>query len=174
LSNQDRKSFVAAIAERHGGRLRRFLSQRLRNRADTPDLVQEVYLRLLRVERHEEIRSPEAYLITVASHLLREHSLRQNGAPATVDIDELVADLHTLPEDDPAMLADAQQRLKKIERVLEKMPPKAHAVLLMHRRDGFSLDEIAGRLGVSRSMVKKYLSRALSVCRQRFEQLNRE
>ena len=78
---QDPHSFVAAVAARHGPRLKRFLRRRLRNRADAPDLAQEVYLRLLRVERPEEIRSPEAYLLTVASHLLREHTVKQAAVP---------------------------------------------------------------------------------------------
>jgi len=38
------------MEQSYGQRLRRFLSARLRNAAaDTPDLMQEVYLRLLRV-----------------------------------------------------------------------------------------------------------------------------
>lgn len=162
------------MASEHGRRLRRFLSQRLQNRADAPDLVQEVYLRLLRVERYEEIRSPEAYLITIATHLLREHFMKQASLPAAVDIDELVSDLQTMPEDDPAVHAENQERLQLIERALSKLSPKAQAVLLMHRRDGHSLEEIAAELGVSRSMAKKYLAQALAKCRQRLAIAERE
>ena len=51
----------------------------------TPDLVQEVFLRLLRVERHESIRNPEAYVITVAGHVLHQHTLRLATRSQTVD-----------------------------------------------------------------------------------------
>jgi len=64
------RNFVAAIAARYGPRLRRFLAVRLRNADDVPDLAQEVFLRLLRVEWYESIRSPEAYLFTIASHVV--------------------------------------------------------------------------------------------------------
>jgi hypothetical protein len=37
---------------------------------------QEVYLRLLRVEDHETIRNPQAYLYTIANHVLYQHTLR--------------------------------------------------------------------------------------------------
>ena len=48
-----KKAFVAALAKEHGLGLRRFLASRLREAADdVPDLVQEVYLRLLRVPNH--------------------------------------------------------------------------------------------------------------------------
>ncbi|MDE2052995.1 MAG: hypothetical protein KGL45_03465 [Gammaproteobacteria bacterium] len=63
---EDSNAFVAELAARHGRRLSRFLAARLRNAADIADLAQEVYLRLLRVERHDQIRNPEAYLLTIA------------------------------------------------------------------------------------------------------------
>ena len=89
MSNDVRQSFVSNIAARYGDRLRRFLSQRLRNVADAPDLAQEVFLRLMRVEHHETIRSPEAYLFTVASHVLHQHALKQSEMPVAVDISDL-------------------------------------------------------------------------------------
>jgi DNA-directed RNA polymerase specialized sigma24 family protein len=38
--------------------------------------------------------------------------------------------------------------------------------LLLHRRDGYSLDEIGQQLGISRNVAKKYLAKALNYCRQ--------
>jgi DNA-directed RNA polymerase specialized sigma24 family protein len=58
--------FVERLATEYGQRLRRFFSLRVRQIHDIPDLAQEVYLRLLRVDRHELIRNPENYLFTVA------------------------------------------------------------------------------------------------------------
>ena len=72
MSSADRKAFVAELERQHGERLRRFIASRLRHRtADVPDLVQEVYLRLLRMRQHETIRSSEAYLFTVAFQHVR-------------------------------------------------------------------------------------------------------
>jgi RNA polymerase sigma factor (sigma-70 family) len=161
------QSFVAGVASQYGLRLRRFLAARLRNAADAPDLAQEVYLRLLRMERHELIRNPEAYLFTVASHLLNEHTLRQTAAPIVVDIGESFGDLHTVPEDDPSESADWQQRIQALEVVIRKLSPKAQAALLLHRRDGYTLDEIGTELGVSRGMAKKYLAKALGYCKRK-------
>jgi RNA polymerase sigma factor (sigma-70 family) len=56
-----------------------------------------------------------------------------------------------------------------LQGALEQLSPKAQAVLLLHRRDGYSLGEIAAQLGVSRAMAAKYLSKALLHCRQRLE-----
>src|SRR6266404_5147237 len=124
MAEEARYTFVSAIASRYGQRLRRFFSLRLRNAVDAPDLAQEVFLRLMRVEHHETIRSPEAYLFTVASHVLHQHTLRQSSTPASIDISEVFAELQLTSGDDPMERADGQQRLEGLERVLAQLPPK--------------------------------------------------
>jgi RNA polymerase sigma factor (sigma-70 family) len=170
LQRETRHTFVSEIASRYGKRLRSFFTQRLRNRDDAPDLAQEVFLRLMRVEHHESIRSPEAYLFTVASHVLHQHTLRQSNTPASVDISEVFASLQLVSGDDPLARADAQQTLDEIDRVLKRLPAKFSSTLLLHRLGGLSLDEIALQMGVSRPAAKKYLARALMQCRNVLEE----
>lgn len=165
LSKGQRQTFVSNIAARYGDRLRRFLSRRLRNVADAPDLAQEVFLRLMRVEHHETIRSPEAYLFTVASHVLHQHTLRQSMTPVSVDISELFSELQLTSNDDPAASVDTEQRLEQLQLSLRVLPPKVSTTLMLHRFAGFSIEEIGRQLGVSRPTAKKYLARALTHCR---------
>jgi RNA polymerase sigma factor (sigma-70 family) len=165
LSKDLRISFVSNIASRYGHRLRRFLSQRLGNVSDAPDLAQEVFLRLLRVEHHETIRSPEAYLFTVASHVLHQHTLRQSMTPVSVDISELFSELQLTSTDDPSASVDVEQRLEQLQHSLKALPPKVSTTLMLHRFAGFSIEEIGQQLGVSRPTAKKYLARALTHCR---------
>src|SRR5579859_6786020 len=113
----DNRSFVANIAARYGRRLRRFLSIRLRNAADVPDLAQEVFLRLLRVEGYESIRSPEAYLFTIASHVIQQHAVRRASEPVSVDIGEVFSELKTPTSDDPPDQLAHTQRLAELERM---------------------------------------------------------
>lgn len=169
LNDQARHTFVSGIAVRYGQRLRRFFSLRLRNGADAPDLAQEVFLRLMRVEHHETIRSPEAYLFTVASHVLHQHTLRQSNAPVSLDISEVFAELQLASGDDPLDRADGQQRLQELERALKSLPAKYSTALLLHRFGGLSIEEIGHELGVSRPAAKKYLARALMHCRDALE-----
>jgi len=170
LPRQARYAFVSEIAARYGRRLRRFFTVRLRNRDDAPDLAQEVFLRLMRVEQHESIRSPEAYLFTVASHVLHQHTLRQAGTPASVDISEVFAALQLVSGDDPLARADAQRALQEIDQVLAQLPPKISTTFMLHRFAGLSIEEIGRELGVSRPTAKKYLARALRQCRDVLEE----
>jgi RNA polymerase sigma factor (sigma-70 family) len=170
VPKEARYTFVSEIASRYGRRLRYFFTQRLRNRADAPDLAQEVFLRLMRVEHHETIRSPEAYLFTVASHVLHQHTLRQANTLPSVDISEVFAALQLVSSDDPMARADAQNALEEIDRALSELPPKISATLLLHRFGGLSIEEIGRELGVSRPTAKKYLARALTRCRDVLEE----
>ena len=72
METGEKQAFVADLERQHGRRLRRFLGARLRHgAADVEDLVQEVFLRLLRIDRLETIRSTESYLYMIAFHVLR-------------------------------------------------------------------------------------------------------
>ena len=167
-----KQAFVAELERRHGSRLRRFLASRLRSAAaDASDLVQEVFLRLLRIDRHETIRSSESYLFTIAFHVLHQHAMRRAATPETMDVAALVEELASGPDNDPAGRAETQQRLEALQGALQELSPKAQAVLLLHRRDGYSLEEIGTQLGVSRAMAAKYLAKALLHCRQRLREL---
>ncbi|MGH8210218.1 MAG: RNA polymerase sigma factor [Steroidobacteraceae bacterium] len=170
MEKEARYTFVSEIASRYGRRLRGFFTQRLRNHADAPDLAQEVFLRLMRVEHHETIRSPEAYLFTVASHVLHQYTLRQSSTPASVDISEVFAELQLVSGDDPMARANAQQKLQELDRVLAQLAPKISTTLLLHRFVGLSIEEIGRELGVSRPTAKKYLARALTQCRDVLEE----
>ena len=59
-------------------------------------------MRLLRVERHEAIRNPDAYLFTVASHVIQQHSLRRSQDPTFVDVIDAVSELTSTSSDDPS------------------------------------------------------------------------
>ncbi|HEY8507568.1 MAG TPA: RNA polymerase sigma factor [Steroidobacteraceae bacterium] len=170
MQQDEKQAFVTAVERQHGRSLRRFLASRLRNAsADLPDLVQEVFLRLLRIDHHETIRSPEAYLITIASHVIHQHALRHAASPRPVEINEALAELQSAAEQDPAARAETQQRIDALAAALAELSPKARAALILNRRDGYSLEEIGKQLGISRPMVKKYLVRALAHCRKHLE-----
>jgi RNA polymerase sigma factor (sigma-70 family) len=170
MAAEDKKAFVATLVREHGKRLRRFLASRLRHVGDdAQDLVQEVYLRLLRIPHQESIRSPQSYMFTVAFHVLHQHKLTLADAPETIDPIALIAELDACSENDPALQFEARERLNQLDRILQELPRNAYVSFVLHRRYGFTLEEIASELGVSRAMVKKYMARAVAHCRERFE-----
>jgi RNA polymerase sigma-70 factor (ECF subfamily) len=171
VPGNEKSTFVASIAAQYGKRLRRFLALRLRNASDVPDLAQEVFLRLLRVQNQDAIRSPEAYLFTVASHVLHQHAVLQAAIPPTVDISDLYAEFQTNGDESPEAQAALQQQLDELERTLLQLPARESSALLLHRFDGYSIEEIGQQLGVARVTAKKYLAKALAHCRAAGDEL---
>jgi RNA polymerase sigma factor (sigma-70 family) len=173
VSPESRAAFLTALQSSYGPGLRRFLAARMRDAAaDVPDLVQEVFLRLLRLEDHEAIRNPRAYLYTIASHVLHQYTLRRLANEETFEPADLTAELFPAEDLDPATQVETEQRFEVLGEALRQRSPRAYATLVMHRRDGIPLREIALRLGVSHSMVKRYLSTALSYCQQRLDEMD--
>jgi RNA polymerase sigma factor (sigma-70 family) len=172
VADQNRQAFLTSVATAHGRQLRRFLSTRLRHAAaDVPDLVQEIFLRLLRIKDHEAVRNPQAYLYTVAKHVLHQHALQRTKRPEAGDALEMVNELEIGTAADPADELDTRQRIERVCRGLEAVSPRACATLLMYRCEGLTLEEIGQRLGVSRPMAKKYLLRAMRYCDEHLDEL---
>ena len=164
---EEKDALVRDLARRQGDALRRFLASRLRNALDeVPDLVQEVFLRLLRVTRLESVQSPEAYLFGIARHVLHQHRAQTSAAPDTVDIADVLAEFEEAPGHGPEAQLELQQRIESFHRALSCMPPNVYATLILSRVRGLTLEEVARHLGVSRGMVKKYLAAALTQCRE--------
>jgi RNA polymerase sigma factor (sigma-70 family) len=154
-------ALVEELATRHGQQLRRFLRSRVRNPADIPDIIQEVFLRLLRVPNHETIRAPEAYIFTVAHHVAQQHSLQSTSNTASAELGDVLCEVRAVTEADPALEVIAQQCVELLDRALLQLSPKAQATFLLYRRDGKSMEEISQELGISRHMAKKYLVKTL-------------
>ncbi len=127
-----KRTFVTALEATHGGALRRFLSARLRNAtADVPDLVQEIYLRLLRIKDHEAIRNPQAYLFTVATHVLHQHMLQRSARTSAMDPLDLAAQLQW-----PQAAPDPAEELEVAEQIEKNRQGVAGALATRVRRIG--------------------------------------
>jgi len=148
-----------------GDDLLRYLSSRLPNKEDARDLAQETYLRLLRRDRVDLVRHPEAYLFRIAANLMYEHWLKKrpeaDARGSMIDPDSLMSDNLSTEE-----TVANQQSIDALHRVLRVLPPKQQQVVLMHRRDGLTYGEMAEKLGISVGMVKKHLAKGLARCRE--------
>lgn len=97
----------------------------------------------MRIECHETIRNPEAYVMTVAGHVLQQHTLRLATTPENLSALDVLVDLQAAIESDLVAAIDAQRRLEALDAALEGLSPNLHATFVLHRRDGMTLEEIA-------------------------------
>lgn len=151
--------------------LTEFFRRRLRATADAADLAQEVYLRMLRLPETSHIENPEAYLFTVAGNLAREYAVLERRRGIRVRPEDCEGTRHMAQQPTFENDVDTSVRVERLEEVLAQLSPKCRAAVLLQYRHGLSYDEIAAKLGVSRNMVKKYLSQGLAHCRRRMSRL---
>jgi RNA polymerase sigma factor (sigma-70 family) len=165
------KSLLKRLYEERQESLTAFFRRRLPASLDAADLAQEVYLRILRRAESAPIDNPEAYLFTVAGNLAKEHAVavRRRGIQVQPEDAEGAVALVELPAFERAV--DDGARLTRLEAALAELSPKCRAAVLLQYRHEMSYEEIATRLGVSRNMVKKYLSQGLAHCRRRMARL---
>ncbi len=155
--------WLEAIVQRNDRDLRRYLAQRVGNRADVEDLSQEIYLRLLRIERKDLIRSPEALLFRMAANATYEwRLLARNRLPhGAAELEALESS-----EGDPAAATWRAELARELTAALQHLSPKCRAAVVLHRREQMTYSEIGVRLGLSAAMVKKYLAQGLASCRE--------
>jgi RNA polymerase sigma factor (sigma-70 family) len=126
------------------------------------DVVHDSLLRFVLSGKREDILQPHAYLRAVAGNVLSDH--RTDAARFLSLDDELGTARGLLPrESSPSAerLADLQQRLESVQRILDCLPPKCREVFWLCRVEGRSQPEIAACLGISLNMVERHVMRAL-------------
>lgn len=161
---QSERTWMGLFVE-HRATLRGFFSRRGAHE-EAEDMVQETYLRLLRAQlaQGEAIANPEAYLYTVATHLVHEQALRRRPLALPPDELERLSNTQNIVEPTEDVVGRAQRRAQLLAQVAG-LSANTRAVLVMQYRDGLSYRQIAERLGVSPHMVKKHVVRGLSACR---------
>lgn len=149
--------------------LLRYLTARVGNSHDAQDIAQEGYFRLLRVSDPEIIDKIEGYLFRIVTNLANEHLYRRGRSLETLDLDTLIERGGDGDGNIEEARLEALAAMQKLDRILEQIPPLYRAILLMRKRDGYSHNEIAERLGKSKATVHVYLTRAISRCRELWE-----
>jgi RNA polymerase sigma-70 factor (ECF subfamily) len=145
--------------------LMRYLAFRVRDAAESEELAQEVYLRMMRLDQVHLIRNPRAYLFRVAASVLADRG-RKLGRTVATNGWTAEAEGHADEGADPYERLLWRQRLDRVNAAIDELPARCRRALVLHRRDGWTYEEIAAELGVSRSMVKKHLRKALVLCRR--------
>ena len=164
------RGLLAKLFFEHRRRLLNYFRRRLRNEADALDLVQEAYSRLLNVPDPDAIRTPVAYLFTIAKNLLKEYRYREHREVTVADFDERTAHdlLGTLPSLESEI--EGEQLLLLLITAIDHLPPKIRTAMILKYRHGLRYQAIADAMSVSTSMVKKYLAMGIALCRLGVEQ----
>ncbi|MNO71016.1 putative RNA polymerase sigma factor FecI [compost metagenome] len=153
------QSFQAHYAD-----LMRFLARRLGDNQRAADVAQDTWLRLAAQPEDAGVDDPRAYLFRVAGNIAIDN-LRREGRLAELHVQEDAANEVSDPAASLERRLLAREALEGLDAALDDLPPKAREALLLNRLEGLTHAQIAERLGVSESMVGKYIVQAMRHCR---------
>lgn len=156
--------FAVSALQQYHRQLRAFMRRRtaLAQDKDMDDLLQEVWLRLLKANHPELIRDPLNYVLTVGAHLIEEIGRRDRRCAEIVAVNsELAEEACERPAAWPRdPLAKTVSLQNQVTSALRKLPPLYQAVVLLFYREGQSYEEIAVTLNISVHKVERYLAEA--------------
>jgi len=146
------------------GPLLRFLRARGAGE-DGEDILQELWLKVERLEAEGPIADPRAYLFRMADNLMhdrvRANMRRANREQAWTQAGFDPAGQDEAPSAERSLLA--RQRLRRVELALATLGERTQAIFRRFRIEGVSQSRIAQEEGISVSAVEKHLQRAYRV-----------
>lgn len=151
------------LYERHHGWLQQWLRGRLGNAWDAADLAQDTFLRVLLKQELLELRTPRAFLRTIARGLVIDHWRREELERAYLESIAHLPEAETPSAETREMLLEL---LESIARLLDGLKPKVRSAFLLAQCEGLPHAQVAERLGVSVRSVERYVAEALFHCYQ--------
>ena len=157
---------LGILFERHHLRLFNFFLRMTGDRAASEDLVQEVFVRMLKYRKSFRERGEfTSWMFALARNVSADYFGRR---PRVTVADE--AELDERPSGDPLPLEQLElaESLEQLRGALLKLPEEKRELLLLTRSGGLTYEQIAAILGCSAGAVKVRVHRALRHLRQVF------
>ena len=154
---------LTPLFERYHGPLFAFLYRLCNDRETSQDLVQNVFLRILKYRASYQPGQPfRAWLYQLARHVHHDH-WQKNKVPAA-DLDHVE---RTAAHRRAALAGQAaHDHHDALQEALALLPIAQREILLLHRFQGFSYAEIGELLACSEGAARVKAHRALEALRQ--------
>ncbi|WP_345252473.1 sigma-70 family RNA polymerase sigma factor [Pigmentiphaga soli] len=157
-------SSIESLYAAHHSWLTGWLRRRLGSAADAADLAHDAFLRLILKPAPRGFQTPgeaRAYLRAVGNSLCVDLWRRREVEQAWLEALAAGPERRWPSAEERAIVVET---LMEIGGVLGRLPQKAAAAFIMAQIDGTPYRDIAGELGVSERMVKKYIAQAMLQC----------
>jgi RNA polymerase sigma-70 factor, ECF subfamily len=152
-----------------------FLIYTVRSRQLAEDLVQEVYIRVLRSHKNFEGKSSEkTWLFSIAKNVAIDYFRKQKGWKGRIlekfDWSQPLKGENDIPEE----VAVQKEEIRDLYKCIEKCTTDQRMVITMRYIQDLSISETAEVLGWTESKVKTTQHRAIKALKKLMEQQERE
>jgi RNA polymerase sigma factor (sigma-70 family) len=162
-----RSALVERLFRDHNEALIRFLRSRVGSRNEALEVAQEAYVRLLSLDEPGAVSYLRAFLFKTAANIAIDRRRRDQSYDKFAGGGQLFTQFSE--ERTPERQVAAEQTLRHLGSLIESMPAKCQASFVMSQIHGLDAATIAGQLGITDSMVRKYVVRALLHCREQMD-----
>jgi len=157
---------LGVLFDRYHTPLYNFYSKLTGDRTLSEDLVQEVFLRILKYRQSYQPGTPfRAWIYQIARNARVDHYRK---TPRHITFEPEMAPA-VMPKDS----AQHSEEAELLHRALMQMPEEKREILILSRFQELKYDEIARLLGCELGTVKTRMHRAIQELRQTFRQLER-
>jgi RNA polymerase sigma factor (sigma-70 family) len=161
-NGESRATVVERLFREHNEALIRFLRGRVGSHSEALEVAQEAYVRLLSLDQPGAVSYLRAFLFKTAANIAIDRRRRHQNFDKVTER-QLFAELAETRT--PERQLSGEQTLQHLEVLIESMPPKCRESFVLNQIHGLDAATVAGQLGITDSMVRKYVVRALLHCR---------
>jgi RNA polymerase sigma factor (sigma-70 family) len=158
-----RSQVVERLFREHNEALVRFLRSRVGSANEAREVAQEAYVRLLSLDQPGAVSYLRAFLFKTAANIAIDRRRRHENFDKVAGR-QLFTEL--TERRTPERQLSGEQTLRHLGVLIEAMPAKCREAFVMNQIQGLDAATIAAQLGITDSMVRKYVVRALLHCRQ--------
>ena len=163
---ESRAAVIERLFREHNEALIRFLRTRVGSRNEALEVAQEAYVRLLSLDQPGAISYLRAFLFKTAANIAVDRH-RRHQSYDRVTGGQLFMELTDTRT--PERVVASEQTLRRLGALIDSMPSKCRAAFIKSQIQGQDAATIAIELGITDSMVRKYVVRALLHCREQMD-----
>ena len=157
----------------HEPMFRAWLRSRYPGEDDVDDVVQEVYVRLLKAKEQGAVASPKAFLFAVARNLATDRFRRRQVVRTEPLVESDALSVLDESEGTPELIA-RNQELELLTEAIQSLPDRCRQIFTLRKVYGLSQAEIAGKLGLSENTVSAQLTIGVKKCMEFMLRCRRE
>ncbi|MCL6273163.1 RNA polymerase sigma-70 factor [Muricauda sp. 2012CJ35-5] len=158
-SQKDKRERFSILFDLHYRKLYHFAYNILKDPDASEEVVQESFIKLWEQFDPTEIKSFEAYLMTILKHKVLDHLRKEKVKKRHIDLYQL--NQQTFEE-----LSQEWEIQERIQMLLQQLPEKTRTIFKMSRINSYSYKEIAIIKDISVKTVESHISKALTILKQ--------
>ncbi len=157
-----REAALTRMAVSYRDALGRFFARRVREPADVPDLVQEVFLRLARMPDAAAVEKPEHFLFVTAANVLKDRARRAAVRGYGLHDPLVEGDALASSEIPADRVLDGKEAAARLRAVLLELPERQRDVFVLRVMEGMKMADVARALSISTRAAEKHQAKALA------------